>query len=566
MDRKKLLLPLALLISLLSYPLAVAKAAPPQKVKPVKNVILMIADGASLPTLSLARWYQRTLDPKLQRLHLDPYLSGTVLTYCSNAPIGDSAPTTSCYMTGVPSIKGFVSTYPYSDPGNDLVPLDPSREYTPIMTLLEATRILHGRKTGLVFTCEFPHATPADCTAHSYNRKKYNWIVPQMINSDLDVVIGGGAALITPDHRETLERLHHTVYLNDIEGMKSHSKGKIWSLFGKMDLPYDLDRDPKSIPSLAEMTETALKHLSSDDQGFFLMVEGSKVDWAAHANDAVGMVTEFLAFDKACQVALDFAQKDGNTVVIMTSDHGNSGLSIGVKGLKDYSGTSQSQLFDPLVRVKKTADGIAEVLQQQPFEQASEIFRTLAGIELSKEDLDMLQHVDGYERSPLSKSERNLGKGEQQALYSGSLSSFVAYILRKNMHFGFTTNGHTGEDVFLAVYAPSQEDRLMGFNTNIELHEYMKTLLGISPDMLALSDIYFAPHDKVLKGMKYHIEGKHPEDKQLIIKHKGKIMTIPAFSSEVKLDKTTIRSKTPAIYVDKTNLFYINADLIKRLD
>ena len=89
------------------------------KVRPVKNVILMIADGTSLPTISLARWYQRTQNPQNTRLHLDPYLSGTILTYCSNAPIGDSAPTTSCYMTGIPSIKGFVSTYPYSDGAND---------------------------------------------------------------------------------------------------------------------------------------------------------------------------------------------------------------------------------------------------------------------------------------------------------------------------------------------------------------------------------------------------------------------------------------------------------------
>ncbi|WP_423809169.1 alkaline phosphatase, partial [Porphyromonas cangingivalis] len=94
-----------------------------RKIRPVKNVILMIADGASLPALSLARWYQRTQDPKNTRLHLDPYLSGTILTYCSNAPIGDSAPTTSCYMTGIPSIKGFVSTYPYSDGANDLIPV-----------------------------------------------------------------------------------------------------------------------------------------------------------------------------------------------------------------------------------------------------------------------------------------------------------------------------------------------------------------------------------------------------------------------------------------------------------
>lgn len=536
-----------------------------KRIRPVKNVILMIADGASLPAISMARWYQRTQDPQNTRLHLDPYLSGTILTYCSNAPIGDSAPTTSCYMTGMPSIKGFVSTYPYSDGVNDLVPVDPSRAYSPIMTLLEATRILQDRKTGLVFTCEFPHATPADCTAHSYNRKSYQWIVPQMIHSDLDVVIGGGASLITPEHQKTLERLENKVYLNDIKGMRSHKEGKMWSLYGEMDIPYDIDRDPEQTPSLAEMTATAIKHLNDDDEGFFLMVEGSKVDWAAHANDPVGIATEFLAFDKACQVAFDFAKKDGNTVVIVTSDHGNSGLSIGVQGLKNYSGASQEKIFGPLVRVKKTADGMAAILQKVPFDQAPEVFRKEAGIELTSEDLKQLKLVDGYQQSPLPAEQRSIGKGTKQALYSGSLSSFVAHIFRKNMYFGFTTFGHTGEEVFLAVYAPEANQRMMGFNTNIELHEYMRALLGLDVSMLELTDKYFVPHDRLFKGMKVTITGKKPEEKQLIVKHKGKTMTISAYSSDVRLGKKMLRTKTPAVYVDKNDLFYINASLLKAL-
>lgn len=536
-----------------------------KRIRPVKNVILMIADGASLPAISMARWYQRTQDPQNTRLHLDPYLSGTILTYCSNAPIGDSAPTTSCYMTGMPSIKGFVSTYPYSDGVNDLVPVDPSRAYSPIMTLLEATRILQDRKTGLVFTCEFPHATPADCTAHSYNRKSYQWIVPQMIHSDLDVVIGGGASLITPEHQKTLERLENKVYLNDIKGMRSHKEGKMWSLYGEMDIPYDIDRDPEQTPSLAEMTATAIKHLNDDDEGFFLMVEGSKVDWAAHANDPVGIATEFLAFDKACQVAFDFAKKDGNTVVIVTSDHGNSGLSIGVQGLKNYSGASQEKIFGPLVRVKKTADGMAAILQKVPFDQAPEVFRKEAGIELTSEDLEQLKLVDGYQQSPLPAEQRSIGKGTKQALYSGSLSSFVAHIFRKNMYFGFTTFGHTGEEVFLAVYAPEANQRMMGFNTNIELHEYMRALLGLDVSMLELTDKYFVPHDRLFKGMKVTITGKKPEEKQLIVKHKGKTMTISAYSSDVRLGKKMLRTKTPAVYVDKNDLFYINASLLKAL-
>ncbi|MDO4695679.1 alkaline phosphatase [Porphyromonas sp.] len=556
---------IAILLNVLFDSIAVG-ATSDKEVKPVKNVILMIADGASLPAISLARWYQRTQDPSNIRLHIDPYISGTILTYCSNAPIGDSAPTTSCYMTGIPSIKGFVSTYPYSDGKDDLVPLEASREYSPVMTLMEAARITQSRKTGLVFTCEFSHATPADCTAHSYNRRRKEWIVPQMVHSSLDVVLGGGVALMTPELKSFLEDYGTSVYLNDIEGMRAHETGKMWGLYSNMDMPYDIDRDPKKVPSLAEMAEVAIRHLDRDnEEGFVLMIEGSKVDWAAHANDPVGIATEFLAFDKACKVAIDFAKKDKNTVVIITSDHGNSGLSIGVQGLDDYSGASQDQLFGLLTKVKKTADGIAEILQQVPFEQAAKVFRDEAMIELTVEDLEKLKHVDGYKQSPLLEKERNIGKFEKEALYSGSLSSFVAEIFRKNMYFGFTTHGHTGEDVLLAVYAPEDTHRLVGFNTNIELHEYMKKLLDIEPSMLDLTDEYFVPHDKLFQGLKYVINGNKPQEKQLVVKYKGRTMTIQAFSSEVKINKRVIRTKTPAVYVDKKDLFYINRTLIEEL-
>ena len=115
-------------------------------------------------------------NPANQKLNLDPYLCGTVRTSSSNAPIGDSAPTTSCYMSGQPSISGFVSTYPYSCGEADLFSIDTARAYQPTLTLLEAARINRNAATGLVITCEFPHATPADCSAHSYNRGKYEWM------------------------------------------------------------------------------------------------------------------------------------------------------------------------------------------------------------------------------------------------------------------------------------------------------------------------------------------------------------------------------------------------------
>ena len=143
-----------------------------QEVRPTKNLIVMIPDGASLSVLSASRWLKvyRNEGP---RLHIDPYLTGTVTTFSSNAPIGDSAPTTSTYMTGVPQQAGNVAIYPIADPENDLVKLNPDSAYQPLVTILEAMQMEQNKAAGLVVTCEFPHATPADCSSHYYSRSNY---------------------------------------------------------------------------------------------------------------------------------------------------------------------------------------------------------------------------------------------------------------------------------------------------------------------------------------------------------------------------------------------------------
>ena len=280
--------------------------------KAVKNVILMIPDGTSTSLLSAARWYQTYLDPTQTTLNIDPYICGLVRTHSSDAPIGDSAPTTSCYVSGQPSQTGFISTYPVAT-DHDLVPVDASRAYQPLATVLEAAKILQHKSTGLVFTCEFPHATPADCSAHTYSRGKYGMIAPQMAHNHLDVVMGGGVKYLSDKLQNDLKSAGYNICLDDIQGFRSCTKAPVWALFGETSMPYWLEADKQKTPSLAEMTQKAIDMLSKDEDGFFLMVEGSKVDWAAHDNDAKNAIIEFIEFDKACGVALDFAKKNGET-------------------------------------------------------------------------------------------------------------------------------------------------------------------------------------------------------------------------------------------------------------
>jgi alkaline phosphatase len=553
-------------LSLLAILVMPANGAEVKDVKPVKNVIVMIPDGTSLAVVSIARWLQWYTHPEQPSLHIDPYLCGTVLTHSSNAPIGDSAPTTSCYMTGYPSLTGFVSTYPVSDPENDIYPTDPARAYQPLTTVLEGAKQTLGKAAGLVFTCEFPHATPADCSAHSYNRGKYAWIAPQMVHNDLAVVIGGGVSLLSEENEAYLTSNGYAVHKNDLKGMRNEPSEKMWALFGDREMAYDIDRCPDEQPSLEEMTRTAIEKLSKNGNGFFLMVEGSKIDWAAHANDPVGMATDFLAFDRACGAALEFARADGETAVVILPDHGNSGISLGVRRCGGYDRLTKDQLFHAFSLFKLTAEGFAKKVNGSPASDVQAIFREYAGFELSDEELQALYHCKEYKNSPVPENERT-SKGIEPSLYSGSLSSFMANLITSKTCFGFTTGGHTGEEVFLAAYHPAGSIPV-GMHTNIELNHYLCALFGLEGKLDELTAQHFAPHTEVFAGYTYNIipptTGGKDDFPTLIVKHKKKQLTIRPFTNIVlsgKKGNEEIRLPSVVVYVDKNNTFYLPANL-----
>ena len=557
---------LLLLLAIIFMP---AKAQDVENVKPVKNVILLIPDGTSLATVSMARWLQWYTNPDKPKLNIDPYLCGTVRTHSSNAPIGDSAPTTSCYMTGQPSRTGYVSTYPENDGDNDIYPTDPARAFQPLTTVLEAAKIKQGKSTGLVFTCEFPHATPADCSAHSYNRGKYEWIAPQMAHNDLNVVIGGGTSLLPEESEAYLKANGYGVFKNDINGMRNYSGNNMWALFGDREMAYDIDRDPAQQPSLEEMTRKAIEKLSQNPNGFFLMVEGSKVDWAAHANDPVGMATDMLAFDRACGAALEFARQNGETAVVIVPDHGNSGISIGRADCKGYDKLSKDQLFHQLSLYKLTAEGFAKKVNSVPNSEVQNVFREYAGFELTPEELDALNHCKNYKNSPIPENERSIeGKG---SLYSSSLTTFMSKLLTSRTCFGFTTGGHTGEEVFLAAYHPDRTSLPLGMHTNIELNHYLCALFGMTHDTLEeLTTGNFAPHTEVFKDFKCEIVPAKDEkgSPSLVVKNKKKQINITPFSNIVTIGKKgqeEIRLNSVIVYVDKNNTFYLPTKLVEYL-
>ncbi len=522
-------------------------------VKPTKNVIVMIPDGTSIGVVSAARWYQIYNKLGGENLAIDPYLCGTVKTFSSNAPIGDSAPTTSAYMTGMPQQTGNVSIYPVADPENDLIPVDPEMAYQPLATILEAMRYQQNKATGLVVTVEFPHATPADCSAHYYARGKYEYIAPQMAYQNFDVMFGGGNSILTDDIKQHFKNTGTSLIQNDVKAFRNfNGKEKVWALFGDRELPYDLDRDPEAVPSLAEMTQKALDRLSQNENGFFLMVEGSKVDWSAHGNDAIGCITEYLAFDKAVAIAMDYAKKDGNTTVIVLPDHGNSGFTIGRRDLKGYDRASIDKLFKNVSQYTKTGEGLEKILLKSKPEDFKSVFKEYTNIDLTDEELNLLLSSKNYHEADYMKVSNSVNMG-----------SSIVSIMNSHTYFGFTTGGHTGEEVFLAAYHPNG-DVPMGMNTNIEINQYLHDVAGLKMSLQDMTKEIFAKHTDVFKGMEYTID-KSTDFPVLKVKKGNKTLTIPAFKSVAYLNDQPITLRSVTVYIDKNDTFYIPRELASKL-
>lgn len=543
--------------------------------KQVKNVIMLIPDGTSVDVLALSRWYKYGICKEdACWLNIDPYICGLVKTHCSDAPIGDSAPTSSTYAGGHLSQTGFIATYPPVSKGRDLVPVDPSRAYQPMYTILEAAK-LNGKSTGLVVTCQFPHATPADFSAHTNERDRYFDIAKQMVYNRLNVVFGGGTKYLSPSVRSDKEDLVSVLKQRNYKYITSKpefdqvtgSDSLVWGLFAPDALPNDLDTDKSKIPSLAQMTQKAIDVLSKNNRGFFLMVEGSKVDWSAHNNDPVGIVTEFLAFDDAVKQAIDFAKKDGNTAVLICPDHGNSGISIGGgRASSGYDTLSVTNLIKPLRNCTLTADGIAAKIT--PLTNDQEIistFKEYTQITLNQQELDAIK----------------------TAKASTGLVRAIAKVITGRSYLAFTTNGHTGEDVMLAAYHPSGY-RPTGVVQNSGINKYLREVSG-NVNLDSLTDNYFVRDSVLLRNFVWNIQfirdtANIPVGATLVIKKNAKSKVraeVKAFTDYVtiynskKVVKTiSLNSVAVMNYLvdpkDKTKYtmqrFYCSRDLEKILE
>jgi len=272
-----------------------------------KNVIFLIGDGMGMAQI-YAAMVTNGNSLELERCKYVGYSK----TYSSNNFTTDSGAGGTALATGVKTRNGMIGMSPDS---------------IPVETILQQAN-RGGLATGIVSACAVTHATPASYIAHQINRNMYEEIAADFLKTDIDVFIGGGRKHFESrkDGRNLIEELKTKNYqvafnIDDVKGVK---KGKLAGLL------YDVH--PPTVPErgdfLPDATMTAINILAQHKKGFFLMVEGSQIDWAGHSNDIDMIIKETLDFDKTIGKVLDFAEKDGKTLVIITADHETGGLTL----------------------------------------------------------------------------------------------------------------------------------------------------------------------------------------------------------------------------------------------
>ena len=292
-----------------------------------KNIILLISDGMSLSQVSS---YRLLKGGPNERIAVDKFpISGIVLTHSQDAIVTDSASSATAFSTGKKTNNGALGL----DQDNQVL-----ENFTEIIDK-------YGYVSSLISTSEITHATPAAYASHVDLRWKTDEISLQMMDSDVMTILGGGRHFFMPeeiggkrsDEFNLLEEIKtsHTILTKktDMDNFDHSYKGKVVGLFADEALrDTDTPENHSLEPTSSEMLNFALKRSeqfnSSGCNGFFVMVEGSQVDWAGHANNLDYLKREMEDFDEAVRTALDFAKNNQETLVIVTADHETGGLLI----------------------------------------------------------------------------------------------------------------------------------------------------------------------------------------------------------------------------------------------
>lgn len=267
-----------------------------------QKIILMIGDGMGLTQLTAAKYAQGTLN--MERFaHI-----GLVTTHSANKLVTDSAAAATALATGYKT-------------KNKMVGLDPQGRR--LKTVLEQAEAA-GWVTGLVATSSITHATPAAFATHVPKRKQEPVIAAQLTEAKIEVLLGGGQKFFNDDLLARFKAQDYTIVFNAQELQQLTQPKRLLGLFA----PEGLATADQRKPSLSTMTQVALKTLDHHQKSFFLMIEGSQIDWEGHSNNDQGILLETADFDQAVGIVLAYQEQHPETLVLITADHETGGFAI----------------------------------------------------------------------------------------------------------------------------------------------------------------------------------------------------------------------------------------------
>jgi len=409
-----------------------------------KNIILLIGDGMGPAHIKAYRQFinQGNNQPTV----FDQYLIGTLATdpEMETGNVTDSAASATAYSTGSKSYNGAIG-------------VDVNKQ--PLKTVLQLAKE-KGKATGLVVTSQVVHATPAAFAAHIDSRRKYNEIADQYIDNRfnnlpyIDVILGGGTKYFAREDRNLLQEFASTGYevVSNVEQLVKSDSQHLLGLFAPVGLPSVLERDDTVHPSLAQMTQKALSVLQKNEKGFFLMVEGSQIDWASHDNDIHGMLHEMDDFAKAFKTVVDFSKQRDDTIVLLTADHETGGLSLG----RARDGKNHYLWKHELLRnLKISSYQLAELLFNGKVDEREQVLLQFFAVPMNQAQRQQLMEVTSADAT------------------HNWLKQFIDY----HTYTGWTTGGHTGVDVYLYGLGDGIE-RFRGHHSNNYIGQQIMFMLS----------------------------------------------------------------------------------------
>ena len=401
-----------------------------------RNVVLMIADGFGPASATMGA------AAKGAPLAFDSLLVGAVETSATDSRVTDSAASATAYACGIKTYNGAIA-------------VDTLRR--PCRTVLEAAHAA-GLATGLVATSRITHATPAAFAAHVESRAEETEIARQLAASGVDLLMGGGLGPFTGDGNAdllaTMAASGWTTARTRAE-YDAITALPAAALLAESHLAYEVDRDETDQPSLAEMTVKALDLLAASaagrEHGFFVMVEGSRIDHAAHGNDPVGHLHDVLAYDRAVEAALAWAARDGHTLVVSTADHETGGMTLGRDG---------AYVWDPAPLLAATAS----------FEAMT------AALAAGGDPAAVVREGLALDELPPGTEEAIRGAVSSGDPYA--LGPVVRDLISEPAGVGWTTGGHSAVDVGLYAWGPGAE-RFHGRMVNADVGRALFDALGL---------------------------------------------------------------------------------------